>query len=124
MFSGHYSKRPQSSNEAAIRCYFAWILCGLLLLFCASSHAARYGLQNRNLKLATSQSFLASDEARLEAAIAALLFIGCLAILRVPRFIATGSSTLAAPILCALETREYDRESHLRPPPNTWDNFV
>jgi hypothetical protein len=88
-----------------------------MLLFCISSRAARYGVQNRNLKLATSQSFLASDEAGLEAAIAALLLLGCVAILRLPRFIANTLSSAAAPAFLTFEASEYDRELHLRPPP-------
>ena len=122
MFAGPYPTRPQSST--AIRYYSAWILCGLLLLFCVSSGTARYGVQNRNLKLATGQSFLASDEARLEAAIAALLLLGCAAIPRVPRFIATALSNVAAPALVTSEASEFDRESHLRPPPRVQDNFA
>jgi len=115
MFSGPYPHRPQTST--AIRSYSAWILCGLLLLFCANSRAARYGVQNRNLKLAACQSFLASDEARLEAAIAALLILGCVAILPVPRFTELASSPVTAPPVFANESTEYDCELHLRPPP-------
>ena len=117
MLTGHYSQRLQFNNNGAIRHYSAWILCGLLLLFCANSRTARYGVRNRNLKLATTQSFLASDEARLEAAIAALLLLGCVAILRIPRFIATASSAVAVAVFHAFDPSEYDREAHLRPPP-------
>jgi hypothetical protein len=69
------------------------------------------------MKLATSQSFLASEEARLEAAIAALLLLGCVAILRVPRFTTGALQAVAVPVLDAGDSRKYDRESHLRPPP-------
>ena len=123
MLSGRYSQHPQFSNTRAMRYHAAWILCGLLLLFCVNARAVRYGVRNRNLKPATSQSFLASDEARLEAAIAALLLMGCVAILRVPRLIATASSTVAIPASRPTEPPEYDRESHLRPPPLVRNNF-
>jgi|SRR5215469_12567095 len=124
MLSGRYSQHKQLSNPRAMSYYFAWILCGLLLLFCVNVRGARYAVRNRNLKPATSQSFLASDEARLEAAIAALLLMGCVAILRVPRLIATASSTVARPASRPSEPPEYDRESHLRPPPRALDNFA
>jgi hypothetical protein len=124
MLSGRYSQHPQLSNTRAMGYYFAWILCGLLLLLCVSVRAARYGVRNRNLTPATSQSFLASDEARLEAAIAALLLMGCVAILRLARLIATASSTVAMPASRPSEPPEYDRESHLRPPPRAQDNFA
>jgi hypothetical protein len=117
MFPGRDPHRPQTSKKNTVRYYSAWILCGFLLLFCMSSRAARYGAQNRNLKLATTQSFLVNEEARLEAAIAALLLLGCVAILRVPRFIANVLSNVAAPAFVTFEASEYDRESHLRPPP-------
>lgn len=123
MLPGRYSEHPQFSNTRAMRYYSAWILCGLLL-FCVNLRAARYGVRNRSLKPATSQSFLASDEARLEAAIAALLLMGCVAILRVPRLIVTASSTVAMPATRPSEPPEYDRESHLRPPPRAQDNFA
>ena len=61
---------------------------------------------------------------RLEAAIAALLLLGCAAILRVPRFIATALSNVAAPALVTSEASEFDRESHLRPPPRAQDTFA
>ena len=124
MLSGRHCQHPQLSNSRAMRYHSAWILCGLLLLFCVNVHAARYGVRNRNLKPATSQSFLASDEARLEAAIAALLLMGCVAILRVPRLVATASSIVAVPASRPSEPSEYDRESHLRPPPRVQDNFA
>lgn len=124
MLSGRGSQHLQFSNTRAMRYHSAWILCGLFLLFCVNARAARYGVQNRNLKPATSQSFLASDEARLEAAIAALLLMGCVAILRVPRLIATASSTVAIPASRPSEPPEYDRESHLRPPPLAQNNFA
>jgi|SRR5215831_8480726 len=124
MLSGRYCQPKQFTNTRAMRYYSAWILCGLLLLFCVNVRAARFGVRNRNLKLPTSQSFLASDEARLEAAIASLLLMGCVAILRVPRLIATASSTVAMPATRPSEPPEYDRESHLRPPPRAQDNFA
>ena len=124
MLSGRYSQHLQVSKTRAVRYHSAWILCGLLLLFCVNAGAARYGVRNRNLKSATSQSFLASDEARLEAAIAALLLMGCVAILRVPRLITTASSTVAIPASRPSEPPEYDPESHLRPPPLAHDNFA
>ena len=124
MLSRRYPQHSQFSNTRAMRYYSAWILCGLLLLFCVNVRAARYGVQNRHLKPRTSQSFLASDEARLEAAIAALLLMGCVAILHVPRLIRTASSTVSMPASRPSEPPEYDRESHLRPPPRAQRNFA
>jgi len=117
MFSGPDSQRLQFSNTGAVWNYFALTLCGLLLLFSVNPRAAHFGIQSRNLKLATTQSFLASDEARLEAAIAALLLLGCVAILRVPAFIACTSATVGIPDVLACDSKDHDRESHLRPPP-------
>jgi len=51
----------------------ALLLAALLLLFFNCVRAGRYDLQNQNLKLATSLTYLAGDEMKLEASIAALL---------------------------------------------------
>jgi hypothetical protein len=118
MFPGRDSHRPQTSNKNTVRYYSAWVQCGLLLLFCVSSRTARYGIQNRNLKLATTQSFLVNDEARLEAVIAALLLLGCVAILPVPRFIANAAANVVAPDFVAFASSEYDCHSYPRPPPH------
>lgn len=117
MFLGPDTQRLRTSNKSMFTQYYALALCGLLLLFCISSRAARYGVQNRSLKLATSQSFLPSEEARLEAAIAALLLLGCVAILRVPRFLPRAHAAVVIPATLAPKTEVIDRESHLRPPP-------
>lgn len=117
MFPGRQLHLPQTRSRNTVRYYSAWILCGFLLLFCVSSRTARYGIQNRNLKLATTQSFLVNDEARLEAVIAALLLLACVTILRIPRFIANAAANVAAPEFVAFESRKYDVLSYPRPPP-------
>ena len=42
--------------------YRAWLLCALVLLLCLDARLARYGKQQRNLKLATTQSYVDGTE--------------------------------------------------------------
>jgi hypothetical protein len=103
--------------RASIRDYSAWILCALLLLFCANARLARYDIQYHDLKLATAQQFLDRDDTRLELSIAALLLLWCAAILPVPRFATTTVSQMRATMFALPHPGEFDPESHLRPPP-------
>jgi hypothetical protein len=100
------------------RHYSAWILSALLLVFGANARLARYQFGSRNLKLATTQSYLDNDETRLEASIAALLLLWCVTVIPVFRFAATSESLLATPLLASHHSGEFDPESHLRPPPH------
>jgi len=117
MFHGSHLARSRSYPDSAFRFGVAWLLCALMLVFCANAKLASFGFGDRHLKHATTQSFLASEEARLEAAIAALLMMGCVAILRVPRFLSTSQIAPMVPAATAPKTEVIDRESHLRPPP-------
>ncbi len=105
-------------GKATIRDHSAWILCALLLLFCANAKLARYDIQDRNLKLVTAQQFLDRDDTRLELSIAALLLLWCAAILPVPRFASATVAETAMANFALPRPGEFDPESHLRPPPS------
>src|SRR5271169_2636707 len=96
----------------------AWILSALLLVFCANARLARYQFGSRNLKLATTQSYLDNDETRLEAFIAALLLLWCVTVIPVLRIAATSESLLATTLPTSYHSGAFDPESHLRPPPH------
>jgi hypothetical protein len=117
MFLAVQTLRNRIIGRATIRDYSAWILCALLLLFCANARLVRYDVQHRNLKLATVQSYVDRDDMRLELSIAALLLLWCVAILPAPRFVAGRVSETRPAILVSMRPGEFDPESHLRPPP-------
>jgi hypothetical protein len=117
MFPVVQTLRNHIIGRATIRDYSAWLLCALLLLFCANAKVARYDLQHRNLKLATIQSYIDRDDLRLELSIAALLLLWCVAIVPVPRFAASTVTEMAGATSTLPRPGEYDPESHLRPPP-------
>jgi hypothetical protein len=116
MFPAVYTLRNRVAR-ASIRDYSAWLLCALLLLFCANARLARYDIQYRNLKLATAQQYLDRDDTRLELSIAALLLLWCAAILPVPQFAAGSVTGMALANSTLSRPGEFDPESHLRPPP-------
>jgi hypothetical protein len=97
--------------------YSAWFLCGLLLLFCANARMARYVQLQRSVQPATTQTYLDSDEVRLQASVVALLLVFC-----VP-FIAVSPRRMAAVSRChvflplAVRADEFSCEFHIRPPP-------
>ena len=117
MFPVVQTLRNRIIGRATIRDYSAWLLCALLLLFCANAKVARYDLQHRNLKLATIQSYIDRDDLRLELSIAALLLLWCVASLPVPRFAAGTVSEIRVAVSALSRPGEFDPESHLRPPP-------
>jgi hypothetical protein len=117
MFPVVQTLRNRIIGRATIRDYSAWLLCALLLLFCANAKVARYDLQHRNLKLATIQSYIDRDDLRLELSIAALLLLWCVAILPAPRFAASTVSEIRVAVSALSRPGEFDPESHLRPPP-------
>jgi hypothetical protein len=99
------------------RDFSALLLTALLLLFFNCARAGRYSLQNRNLKLATSLTYLIGDEARLATSIAALLLLWCIS------RIASHLSGFATPprVVAALENFAiavaFHRALHPRAPP-------
>lgn len=118
MFPAIQTLRNRIIGRVTIRDYSAWILCALLLLFCANAKVARYDVQHRNLKLATIQSYIDRDDLRLELSIAALLLLWCVATLPVPRFAAGAVTEMAVANSTLPRPGEFDPESHLRPPPH------
>jgi hypothetical protein len=92
---------PAASHERLVkkdlRCS-ALFLSALLLLFFNCARAGRYNLQNHNLKLATSLTYLVGDETRLETSIAALLLLWCIS--RIPLHLA-GLATPARVVAAA-----------------------
>src|ERR1035438_6480472 len=95
MFPTVQALRNRIIGRLTIRDYSAWLLCALLLLFCANAKLARYYVEHRNLKLATVQSYVDRDDMRLELSIAALLLLWCVAILPAPRFAASTVTEMA-----------------------------
>jgi hypothetical protein len=122
MPSGRLSEFSRPTRMNTIRHYSAWFLCGVLLLFCANAKTARYGSTNRIRKLATTQSYLDNEQARLQISIAALLLLWFVSVRRAPRAFAGIASANAAGVPIASKFGEFSRESHLRPPPTMRDN--
>jgi hypothetical protein len=109
--------RSRILGKTTVRHCSAWLLGALLLFFCANARLARYKVEHRDLKLATAQSYVDSDETRLELAIAALLLLWFVSIVPVRRFAAGGVSEVAVAIFTSPGVGEFDPESHLRAPP-------
>jgi hypothetical protein len=99
------------------RHYCACLLGALLLLFVANARVARYDMQRRDLKLATTQSYLDSDETWLELSMAALLLSWCGAHLGLRVFFAPTALRIAVAIPVVSPRGEFDRELRLRAPP-------
>ena len=69
------------------------------------------------MKLATTQSYLDSDETRLELSIAALLLLWSVAVFPVVHAAATRGPLTVAAVPCSSHAGTFDPESYLRPPP-------
>jgi hypothetical protein len=108
--------RHRSNANTTTRHLTAWLLGALLLLFVANARLARYGTPNRNLKLATTQSYLDSDETWL-LSMAALLLSWCGAHAARRVFLAPTELRVAAAIPQMSPNGEFDRELRLRAPP-------
>jgi hypothetical protein len=109
--------RNRSNATTTTRHLSAWLLGALLLLFVANARMARYGTQNHNLKLATTQSYLDSDETWLELSMAALLLSWCGAHIARRVFLAPTALRIAAATREAPPRGEFDPELRLRAPP-------
>jgi hypothetical protein len=99
------------------RHYCAWLLGALLLFFAANARVARYDMHRRDLKLATTQSFLDSDETWLELSMAALLLSWCGAHLGLRVFLTPTASQIAVASPVVAPLGDFDRELRLRAPP-------
>jgi hypothetical protein len=118
MPAGAQALRNRTFRKFRVRHCSGWVLCALLLLFCGSARLARYSGASRNLKLATTQSYLDSDETRLEMSIAVLLLLWTVSVNSALRLAATrGSFAVAAVPYSSRHEGEFDPESYLRPPP-------
>ncbi len=111
------SLRNRTITKTTSRYYSAWLLGALLLLFVANARVARYGAQKRDLKLATTQSYLDSDETWLELTMAALLLSWCGAHLGLRVFFAPTALRIAVAIPVVSPLGDFDRELRLRAPP-------
>ncbi|MGC1646520.1 MAG: hypothetical protein WA741_11880 [Candidatus Sulfotelmatobacter sp.] len=109
--------RNGSTATTTSRHYSAWLLGALLLLFVANARAARYDMHRRDLKLATTQSYLDSDETWLELSMAAVLLSWCGAHLGLRVFFAPTALRVTVAIPVVSPRGEFDRELRLRPPP-------
>jgi len=110
---------PRAHGRTGIRDFSSWVLCALLLIFCGNARLARYSRGRSNLKLATAQSYLDGDETRLELTLAALLLLWSVAVVPVLRVTANRGAVVMAAV-CGFPhyySGEFNRESHLRPPP-------
>jgi hypothetical protein len=117
LVGGVQTPRYRTCGESPTRLYSACLLGALLLLFCVNARLSRYAIGARNLKLATTQRYLDSDETRLAASIAALLLLWCVAVVGVVRSAAVCECLQAAAACVPLRPGQFDPESHLRPPP-------
>lgn len=111
------SLRNRTITKTTSRYYSAWLLGALLLLFVANARVARYDMHRRDLKLATTQSFLDSDETWLELSMAALLLSWCGAHLGQRVFFAPTALRIAVATPVVSSRGQFDRELRLRPPP-------
>ena len=55
-------ERRLHRRKLTTRIYGALLLCGLLLVLCASARRARYDFQHRSFKLATTQTYVDGNE--------------------------------------------------------------
>ena len=55
-------ERRLHRRELTTRIYGVLLLCGLLLVFCASARLARYDFQHRSFRLATTQAYVDGNE--------------------------------------------------------------
>ena len=118
MPSGIQTLRSRVLGKTTVRHYGAWLLGALLLFFCADARVARYNVERRDLKLATAQSYLDSDETRLELSIAALLLLWCAAVIAVPGLATAMVFKVAVALPTSSQRGDFDPELHLRPPPS------
>lgn len=55
-------ERRLHRREFTTQIYGALLLCGLLLVLCASARLARYDIQHRSFRLATTQAYFDGNE--------------------------------------------------------------
>ena len=110
-------RRNRFTGNATMRHGSAWILCALLVIFCANAKLARYEIQRRTLRLATTHAYLDGDETlrKLPKAAPPLFWR--------PSCNVEGTSPRTQTILLAVAAARsipftgFDPEFHLRPPP-------
>jgi hypothetical protein len=105
------------AGKAKLRHASAWVLCALLLIFCANAKLARYEIQRHSLKLATTQTYLDGEETLRKLPKIAPLLFWCVGVIAIPLLIRRREILLPAVIPISSALKGFDPESHLRPPP-------
>jgi hypothetical protein len=98
--------------------YGAWLLCALVLLLCLDARLARYGTHQRNLKVATTQSYLDGSETlrRVPNTTFPLLWLAA-AIASLFGFAGLRTVSLTVCIPAATPLQRFDPVHYSRPPP-------
>lgn len=114
-------RRNRFTGSPTLRHGSALILCGLLLLLCVNARLARYDIQQRTTKLATTQSYLDGGETIRKLAAGAVFLLLCAGIFAGTFKVFTPTSarpvSLAAVVPNVTPFSGVDPESYLRPPP-------
>ncbi|HEY4932180.1 MAG TPA: hypothetical protein VII23_11465 [Terriglobales bacterium] len=105
------------TGGATIRHGSAWILCALLVIFCANAKLARYEIQRHTLKLATTHAYLDGDETLRKLPKASRLLIWRLGRTLEGNPPEAQTDLLAVAVSESAPFKVFDPEFHLRPPP-------
>jgi hypothetical protein len=105
------------TGEATMRHYSAWLLCALLLVFCASAKLDRYELRQHNVNQASARAFLDGREQRGKPSNIPPLLLWCVAGAALYLFLRTSVVLLPSFVPTSQAFSGFDPESHLRPPP-------
>ena len=117
MSRGFQDLGKRFAGKAKVRHASAWVLCALLLIFCANAKLARYEIQRHSLKLATTQTYLDGEETLRKLPKTAPLLLWCVGVIAVSLSIRTQANFLPVIIPSSPPFKGFDPESHLRPPP-------
>jgi hypothetical protein len=104
-------------GRVTLRIYSGWLLCALVVLFCASARSDNYDAGRHGLRVSTQRAIIGAGKARRDHPRATLLELFCLAA-GWTLLLGTAKESLQ----CGTAQAEYcyggfDPERYLRPPP-------
>ncbi len=105
------------TGKATMRHYRAWILCALVLVFCANAKLSRDELRKHTVNQSSTRAFLDGRDSRGKLSDIPPLLLWCVGGFAAFLFIRRRGTLLPAVVPNTPTFSGFDPESHLRPPP-------
>lgn len=108
---------PCNVRKATTQQYLAWLLAGLVVLFCFSTRLSGYKALQHNLRSVYTRAYFDSDETRLGTSLVVLLLLWWAARPSVLNRTAAAPSPVRATPIPRRSCGGFDLYFHVRPPP-------